>query len=211
MVSRTTTTAADFLPESRSLSAMRKAVQECQGCELFRNATQAVFGEGPASAAIMLVGEQPGDSEDLQGHPFVGPAGRLLHDVAREAGVSEDELYITNAVKHFKWESQGSHRLHKKPGAREIHACHPWLEAELEAVAPKIVVCLGATAAQALMGRDFRVSTARGKIQTGARGPAFMATWHPSAVLRAPDADRRALMRQEMVADLTASLRYIRQ
>jgi len=152
------TSAADFLPPSRNLDDLAEAAQQCRGCELYRNATQAVFGEGDRSARLLMIGEQPGDQEDLQGRPFVGPAGRLLDECLVEAGIDREDVYLTNAVKHFKWKPQGKRRLHAKPTVREIKACRPWLDAELEIIRPAVVVCLGATAAQALLGTSFRLT-----------------------------------------------------
>lgn len=194
--------AADFLPHKRTLPALRQAVQQCQGCELYRTATQAVFGHGAASASIMLVGEQPGNEEDLQGAPFVGPAGRWLDRALDEAGLERNRLYLTNAVKHFKWEERGKRRLHKRPSAREVKSCHPWLEAELAAVNPRVIVCLGALAAQSLLGKDFRITSSRGEPRKWNDEALVMATWHPAAILRAPDAARRQSMHREFVLDL---------
>lgn len=183
-----------FVPPKPSLPAMADAAQGCRGCDLWRNATQAVFGEGPRTASLMFVGEQPGDREDIEGHPFVGPAGQLLDRVLEAAGIPREEAYVTNAVKHFKWEPRGKRRLHQKPKQDEIDACGPWLVGELEVVRPRVLVCLGATAAQALLGRSFRVTRQRGEIMEGTGlAPYVMATVHPSAVLRArSDEDRRA-------------------
>lgn len=193
--------AVDFLPARRTLSALASAAEHCRGCDLYRNATQIVFGEGSKRADLIVIGEQPGDREDLEGKPFVGPAGRLLDDVFEEAGLQRSNVYVTNAVKHFKWEPRGKRRLHKKPSARELKACLPWLEAEFEAVRPQGVVCLGATAAQTVFGRDFRVSRQRGDFVETEWADWGLATWHPSAVLRAPDKERRAEMRQELIDD----------
>ena len=203
-------TAADYLPSSRSLKALARAAQDCRGCELYKNATQTVFGQGKARAEVMLVGEVPGDREDMEGLPFVGPAGRLLDEALDEAGITRKSAYITNAVKHFKWEPRGKRRLHKKPGAREISACRPWLEAEIDAVKPRAIVCLGATAAQALLGRTFRITRQRGELFPFDRAQWITATWHPSAVLRAPDQAERARMRQELIADLTRIARALK-
>lgn len=196
-------TARDFVPPERDLAVLAEAASSCEGCDLYKAATQTVFGEGPAPAPLMLIGEVPGDREDVEGRPFVGPAGRLLAEALHEAGIEREEVYITNAVKHFKWTPAGKRRLHKKPSAREIAACAPWLEAEFEAVQPRVAVCLGATAAQALLGREFRITRQRGELISGHRFAAgIVATWHPSAVLRAPDPDARTRMRTEMVGDL---------
>jgi len=195
-------TAADYVPVPPSLPKLRKAVQGCQGCALYQNATQAVFGEGDVSARLILVGEQPGNQEDLDGRPFVGPAGKLLDGILAEAGISRDDVYVTNIVKHFKWEPQGTRRLHKRPSAREVAACRPWFDAERAALSPGGIVCLGATAAQALLGRLFRITVQRGQIQPQLSGAWIIATWHPSAVLRVPDRTGRDRMRSELVADL---------
>lgn len=194
--------AAEFVPQSRSLTTLSRAAKRCEGCDLYRHATQTVFGEGPASARLILVGEQPGDSEDREGHPFVGPAGKLLSTAMEEAEIDRCEVYVTNAVKHFKWEPRGTRRLHKKPSAREIAACRPWLDAEMEAVEPVGIVCLGATAAQALLGRTFRITRNRGERIAFREDLWAIATWHPSAILRAPEAVQRDQMRREFVQDL---------
>jgi DNA polymerase len=194
-------TAADYLPERRTLTALREAVQGCRGCSLYANATQAVFGEGPAKADIVMVGEQPGDQEDRKGKPFVGPAGRLLSEGLEEAGIDRTKVYITNVVKHFKFQPRGKRRIHKRPSAEEIRACRPWLDAELEAVKPKALVALGATAAQDLFGRSFRVTKQRGEPLDFPFAPFVMATIHPSAILRADDEDREEEYRR-FVADL---------
>jgi DNA polymerase len=200
-------TAAPFVPASRSLRTLRRAADHCQGCDLYLRATQTVFGEGPAGAELMLVGEIPGDREDIEGHVFVGPAGRLLDEVLEAAGAERAEVYITNAVKHFKWEPRGKRRLHKSPAVREMNACRPWLEAEIDAVGPRVIVALGATAAQSLLGRDFRLTKQRGRPVESAWGLPVVATYHPAAVLRAPDHDRRAEMKQEFIGDIKAALR----
>ncbi|MEO3797962.1 UdgX family uracil-DNA binding protein [Nonomuraea sp. B10E15] len=182
------TGAARFLPEHLDLDALRGAAARCEGCDLHRAATQTVFGEGPRRAAFMLVGEQPGDQEDRQGHPFVGPAGRVLDRGLQEAGIERESVYLTNAVKHFSFTPRGKRRIHQKPTAAEIDACRPWLDAELAVVRPRVVVVLGATAARALLGREFRVTRHRG--EPVPLGDALaVATVHPSAVLRAPDRD----------------------
>lgn len=199
--------ATEFLPEKRSLKELRAAVQRCQGCELYKRATQSVFGEGSASAEIMLVGEQPGHEEDVAGEPFVGPAGRWLNRAMEEAGMSRSDVYLTNAVKHFKWEERGVRRLHKKPSAREVKACEPWLKAEIAAVKPRVIVCLGASASQALLGSHFRMTASRGQPITLADGRTIIATWHPSAILRAPEADQRESMHHDLVADLRQAMR----
>ncbi|HEY1743503.1 MAG TPA: UdgX family uracil-DNA binding protein [Granulicella sp.] len=184
--------AAPFVPEERVLPILQEAVQRCQGCDLYRNATQAVFGELETRAkskkpkvAIMMIGEQPGDQEDKQGRPFVGPAGKLLDRCLEEIGIDRGAVYVTNAVKHFSWEPRGKRRIHKKPSMKEIHACRPWLEAELETVRPKLIVCLGATAAQSLLGSRFRVSRSHGEIKEVKGLAPIIATLHPAAILRA--------------------------
>ena len=195
--------AAQFVPDGRTLSVLALAVQKCKGCDLYRNATQAVFGEinsrdggGRRKIAIMMIGEQPGDQEDKQGKPFVGPAGKLLDKALEEAEIDRGEVYVTNAVKHFKWEPRGKVRLHKKPSLKEINACRPWLDAELATVKPKLIVALGATAAQGLLGSGFRITQAHGKVQEAPGLPPIIATLHPSAILRAQtDEDRHSQMR----------------
>jgi DNA polymerase len=189
------TSAADFLPARLSLRSLREASAGCRGCHLWRVGTQTVFGEGAKSSRLMLVGEQPGDEEDLAGRPFVGPAGRLLDRALEEAGIPRDDAYVTNVVKHFKWVAKGRRRLHQKPNAREVGACLPWLEAEIEVVKPEVLVCLGATAAQALLGRAFRVSRQRGEFVPSGLAPHVTATVHPSSILRAATEDDR---RREM-------------
>jgi len=179
------TSAAEFLPEKRDLKSLAKAAEGCKGCELYANATQTVFGQGSSRSRLVMVGEQPGDSEDKTGEPFVGPAGKLLDRVLDEVGIDRKTVYITNAVKHFKWTPKGKRRLHAKPSAREINACHPWLEAELDTIDPEVLVCLGATAAQALLGRTFRLTQHRGEAFESKWAKWTLATYHPSAVLRA--------------------------
>lgn len=194
--------AADFLPERRSLAALRKAAQGCRGCHLWEPATQTVFGEGPPRARLVLVGEQPGDREDVEGHPFVGPAGRELARGLEAAGIERGDAYITNVVKHFKYRARGKRRIHQKPDATEIGACRPWLEAELEAVRPEALVCLGATAAQALLGRDFRVTRRRGQPVDSPLAGLVTATIHPSAILRLREEAERMQERKAFAADL---------
>ncbi len=201
-----TGSAADFLPKILSLPQLRTAVQLCHGCELYCHATQAVFGEGPENAAMMLVGEQPGDQEDIRGRPFVGPAGHMLDECLEQAGIKRDEIYITGAVKHFKWEPRGKRRLHAKPSAREVAACRPWLEAEIAAVKPTTIVCLGATAAQSLLGSAFRLTQHRGEFQNSEFAENLLATVHPSLLLRIPDAKDRVIARAEFVQDLRLAL-----
>jgi uracil-DNA glycosylase family protein len=184
------------------LDELRQAAATCTACDLYRNATQTVFGEGPAPARVMLVGEQPGDKEDKAGHPFVGPAGQLLDKALAEAGIDRSQAYVTNVVKHFKFTQKGKARIHQKPNAAEMAACRPWLETELDVVKPEVVVMLGATAARALLGRTFRVTQQRGQFVEWPYEPLALATVHPSSILRAPeDADRHALM-AGFVADL---------
>lgn len=206
-----TGTAADFIPARRTLRSLRDAARSCRGCRLWMVGTQTVFGEGKAPAKLMLVGEQPGDAEDREGHPFVGPAGRLLDEALAEAGIDRSDVYITNAVKHFKWErgEKSKRRIHKKPNAGEITACRPWLDQELALVKPEVVVCLGATAAQAMLGKTFRVTKSRGRKQSASYADAVFATVHPSAVLRAPDADARAEARRALIADLRNVAKYL--
>ncbi len=199
--------AAEFLPPMHSLKAMRDAVQGCEGCELYKWATQAVFGEGRQSAKLLMIGEQPGNEEDLQGKPFVGPSGKLLDRALTEAGIDRKQVYVTNAVKHFKFEERGKRRLHKKPRASEVQACHPWLEAEIEAVKPTVIACLGATAAQSILGNDFRLTVNRGRSIDHPLAPHVVATVHPSAILRSPDSKQRELEFDRFVQDL----RVIRQ
>ena len=186
-----TTSARDFLPEKRTIEELRVAAQSCEGCDLYKNTTQTVFGEGPKNAKIVFVGEQPGDMEDRAGHPFVGPAGRLLDKALTEAGIPRDQVYVTNAVKHFKWIWRGKRRLHQKPAIREVAACRPWLEAEIDAVAPKLIVCMGATAAQSVLGRPVPVTKERGKFIESKTGPATFITIHPSAIYRQRDESER--------------------
>ena len=189
---RTTTSAANFLPQELSLPALREAAGGCKGCDLWRLGTQTVFGEGPESAGVMFVGEQPGDQEDRAGKPFVGPAGRLLDKALVEAGIDRSATYMTNAVKHFKWQARGKRRVHQKPAWAEITACRPWLEAELTVVLPRVLVLLGAVAAQSLLGREFRVTQNRRKLIESDLAPAVTATIHPSAVLRGAPERREA-------------------
>jgi uracil-DNA glycosylase len=195
--------ARELIPEQPDLDALRQAAAGCTACDLYRDATQTVFGEGSPDAGVMLVGEQPGDGEDKAGRPFVGPAGRLLDRALEEAGIDRELAYVTNVVKHFKFERRGKVRLHKKPNAEEVHACLPWLEAELAVVRPRVLVVLGATAAQALLGSSFRVSRQRGEFVDADLAPRVLATVHPSSILRAPDDEARALAYKGFVADLT--------
>ena len=194
--------AAPFVPEQHTLPKLREAVQGCRGCDLYRNATQAVFGEGARHAEVMFVGEQPGDKEDLAGRPFVGPAGKLLDRALEEAGIDRSETYVTNAVKHFKWQARGKRRIHQKPSWSETAACRPWLEAEIDAVTPRVVVCLGATAAQSLLGRDFRVTQHRGEVLESDLAEHVTATVHPSSILRQQDDASREAEFAALVDDL---------
>ena len=192
-----------FLPaDIADISKLRDAAKECHGCDLFARATQTVFGDGDDSAQVMLVGEQPGDQEDRQGTPFVGPAGDLLDRALSDAGLDRSSMYVTNAVKHFKWEARGKVRLHKNPSAREIAACRPWLLAEIAAVRPSLVVCLGATAARSLLGAEFRVTKGRGKVLPGPDGFPVLATVHPASILRVRNHDERDAAFQSLVRDL---------
>ena len=195
--------AAPFVPESRSLKALREASEGCRGCPLYAGATQSVFGAGPRKASLMLVGEQPGDREDREGAPFVGPAGRILDESLAEAGIAREEVYLTNAVKHFKWKAgRGKRRIHQRPSVGEVNACRPWLEAELEAVKPELVVCLGATAARSVIGPSFRVTKDRRTYVETDIAPLATGTIHPSSLLRIDDPEERRLGRAEFVRDL---------
>jgi uracil-DNA glycosylase len=190
---------------------LREAARACTACHLYKRATQTVFGEGPKRAPIMLVGEQPGDYEDLAGKPFVGPAGQIMNCALEEAGIDRQEVYVTNAVKHFKWEPRGKRRIHQKPNAREIAACRPWLEAELRIVKPKLVVLLGATAAQTIFGSSFRVTRERGKVLPSKFAPKIVATVHPSSLLRQPDEASREREYRNFVADLRVASKAARE
>lgn len=188
--------------QGTSVPDLAKQAKDCRNCGLWRKATQTVFGEGPPHSKIMLVGEQPGNVEDTLGRPFVGPAGQLMDRLLSKAGVDRKKVYVTNAVKHFKWEPRGKRRIHKKPSVRETAACRPWLEAEIAAVKPRIIVCLGATAAQALLGKEFRVTQHRGEFIESSLAPYVMATLHPSSILRAPDEKTRQQQEREFVRDI---------
>lgn len=190
------------IANARSLRSVANAAKDCRGCDLWSRATQTVFGEGPRSAKVLFVGEQPGDKEDQTGHPFVGPAGRLLDDALVEAGIDRKNVYVTNAVKHFKWRASGKRRLHERPNSAEIAACRMWLELELRLVDADVVVALGATAAQALLGRAFRVTRDRGKVVSSPVAPRVVATVHPSSILRAPDEDSRRAEMRAFIRDL---------
>jgi len=195
--------ALTLFPPNASVVELRKEAADCKACDLWKNATQTVFGEGGgANPRVIFVGEQPGDQEDIEGKPFVGPAGKLLHSALIEAGIDRKKVYVTNAVKHFKWEPRGKRRIHKKPNAMEIAACRPWLDAEIAAIRPNVIVCLGATAAQSLLGRDFRVTQHRGEFLKSDLAPYVMATVHPSSILRAPDDATRHEEMKHFIADL---------
>jgi DNA polymerase len=193
---------SQLLPARPTLPGVRAVAKDCKACELYKRGTQTVFGEGPGRAEVMLVGEQPGDAEDLAGHPFVGPAGRLLDKALEEAGIDRGLVYVTNVVKHFKWEPRGKRRIHAKPNTREIAACRPWLETEIALVKPHVLVCLGATAAQALLGKTFRVSKERGEFVPSSLAPFVTATVHPSSILRAADDESRREEMRRFVEDL---------
>jgi uracil-DNA glycosylase family protein len=194
-------------PDTSSLTEAREASRKCTACHLYKHATQTVFGEGPKGAPMMLVGEQPGDYEDVAGKPFVGPAGKIMDRALEEAGIDRSQVYVTNAVKHFKWEPRGKRRIHQKPNSREIAACRPWLEAELRLVKPKLLVCLGATAAQAIFGPSFRVTRERGKVLSSKFAPRVLATVHPSSLLRQPDEESREREYRRFVVDLRAAVK----
>ena len=202
-VARTTHPSAyEYIPSNPTLTKLWQAAQECRACELYKLGTQAVLGEGPRQAAVLFIGEQPGDQEDLAGRPFVGPAGRVLDEALAEVGIPRKEVFVTNAVKHFKWEPRGKRRIHAKPNAAEIGACRPWLEVEIALVKPRVLVCLGATAAQALLGKSFKVSQQRGTLVPSPLAPVVSATVHPSSILRAPDDETRREEMRRFVKDL---------
>jgi DNA polymerase len=201
--------AADFMPEQLTLPSLKAAAADCKGCDLWEKGTQTVFGEGKRRATALFVGEQPGNEEDLTGKPFVGPAGRMFDSALEEAGINRQQTYVTNVVKHFKWEPRGKRRIHKKPNSQEINACRPWLEAEIAVVKPKVVVALGATAAQALLGAQFRVTKNRGEFLESTLAPYIMATVHPSSILRAPDDETRRLEYRRFVDDLKKLARVL--
>jgi uracil-DNA glycosylase len=194
-----------------TLAGLAKLAQNCKACDLWKRATQTVFGEGQPNSKVMFIGEVPGDREDREGKPFVGPAGNLLDKALAEAGIDRSVVYVTNAVKHFNWEERGKRRIHKKPRASEIAACRPWLDAEIERLGPEVIVCLGATAAQAILGKDFRVTKHRGEFVESALAPHVTATIHPSAILRAPDEASRHEEMERFVDDLKAIAKVIRQ
>ena len=211
MPKRITTSAADFLPERRTLPVLREASKKCRGCNLWEKGTQTVFGEGAVDAEVMFVGEQPGDKEDLSGKPFVGPAGAILDKALVAAGIDRSKVYVTNTVKHFNWELRGKRRIHKKPSAMHIAACRPWLDAEIAAVKPRVIVCLGATAAQALLGRTFKVTQRRGELIPSALASYITATVHPSSILRAPDETTRHEEMARFIDDLKNVASALRQ
>jgi uracil-DNA glycosylase len=202
--------ARSFIPAHLSLPRLRESAAECTGCDLYKQATQTVFGEGAAHASMMFVGEQPGDQEDLAGHPFVGPAGKMLDKALIEAGISRRDLYVTNAVKHFKWEPQGKRRKHKKPSASEIAACRPWLEAETQLLKPRVVICLGVTAAQSVFGKPVKLNEMRGRPWSAPLADMVFVTVHPSAVLRHPDAIEREREYRRFVDDLRGIQEHLR-
>src|SRR4051812_21030597 len=197
-------------PDTTNVSTLKRAAKGCTACHLYKHATQTVFGEGPKGATLMLLGEQPGDQEDVAGKPFVGPAGKILDRALKDAGIDRTQVYVTNTVKHFKWEPRGKRRIHKKPNSREIAACRPWLEAELGVVRPELLVCMGATAAQAVFGPSFRVTRERGKVLESELAPKVVATVHPSSLLRQPDEESREREYKLFVADLRAAVKAAR-
>jgi uracil-DNA glycosylase len=201
--SRSNRSAAELIPDQPTLPSIRDAAKDCRACDLWQSGTQTVFGEGDAPADIMFVGEQPGDQEDIAGRPFVGPAGRLLDKALEQAGIERARVYVTNVVKHFKWEPRGKRRIHAKPDSAEIAACRPWLETEIAMVKPRAIICLGATAAQALIGPGFRVTRQRGELLQSTLAPLVIATVHPSSILRAPDDEARRQQMRAFVEDLS--------
>jgi uracil-DNA glycosylase family protein len=205
------TSAAELIPARPTIDKVRAAAKDCRACDLWRLGTQTVFGEGAKKVQLMLVGEQPGNEEDLAGHPFVGPAGKLLDRALADAGIDRAGVYVTNVVKHFKWEPRGKRRIHKKPNAGEIAACRPWLDTEIMLVKPRAIVCLGATAAQALLGRQFKVTAQRGEFIASPLAPLVLATVHPSSILRAPDDDARHREMKRFTDDLRAVARALRR
>jgi DNA polymerase len=201
--------AARFIPVHPSLTSLREAAAGCEGCELYKRGTQTVFGEGRRTARVMIVGEQPGNDEDLVGRPFVGPAGRLLDRALAEAGLDRAEIYVTNIVKHFKWKPQGKRRIHDKPNASEVEACRPWFDAEIQLIRPEVLVCLGATAAQALLGRDFRINAERGHFVESPLAPRVFATVHPSSLLRIPAEEARHAEMRRFIEELKLVARAV--
>jgi DNA polymerase len=208
-MTRAKVSAEEYIPKNPTLAKLKEAAQHCRACPLYENATQAVMGEGPRGAKLFFIGEQPGDVEDKQGRPFVGPAGRLLDTAFADAGIDRSSVYLTNAVKHFKFEERGKRRIHKKPNASEVEACRPWLMAELSLVKPKLIVCLGATAAQAMLGKAFRVTQSRGVVLPQESGISVLATVHPSALLRVTDSQDRAEQYGRFVEDLRRAREYV--
>jgi len=198
-----------LIPQNRTLEGLRQEAKDCKACDLWRTGTQTVFGAGATRSKIMFVGEQPGNQEDWEGKPFVGPAGKLLDSALEEAGIDRSKTYVTNAVKHFKWERRGKRRIHKKPNAVETAACRPWLDAEIAALKPQVIVCLGATAAQALLGRGFRVTQQRGELMKSFLAPFILATVHPSSILRAPDDETRQSEMQRFIEDLKQLVKFV--
>ncbi len=211
MAKRTTTTAAPLIPPRATLPKLRQVAAFCQACELWKRGTQTVFGEGAPHARVIFVGEQPGDREDREGHPFVGPAGGMLDKCLAEAGIDRSTVYVTNVVKHFKWEPRGKRRIHKKPNSLEIAACRPWLDAEIAVTKPQVIVCLGATAAQALLGKSFKVTQHRGEFVASGLAPYVTATVHPSSILRAPDDETRRQEMRRLVEDLKKVAEVLRR
>lgn len=213
MAERQETSAAKWVPETQDLRTLQDAARACQGCELYKRATQVVFGEGPRDAKLVMIGEQPGDEEDRKGHPFVGPAGRVLDKAIREAGLEREKIYVTNAVKHFKFEQRGKRRIHRKPSAAEVRACRPWLQAELALIEPEITVCLGVTAVQSLLGPGFRLTEQRGIFFPHPWAKQVVATVHPSAILRASERYeeeyQRFLRDMRLIANKAKELRLI--
>jgi uracil-DNA glycosylase family protein len=205
------TTAAPLIPQRPTLAKLRAAAAACKACDLWKRGTQTVFGEGSEHAKVMFVGEQPGDREDLAGRPFVGPAGGLLDRALLEAGIDRNTVYVTNIVKHFKWEPRGKRRIHKKPNALQIAACRPWFEAEVAVTRPEVIVCLGATAAQAILGKNFKVSQMRGELVPSELAPYVMATVHPASALRAPEDESRRAEIQRFVEDIKKVAKVIQK
>jgi DNA polymerase len=209
MAERRNGSAADLIPDRPTPATVRAAARNCRACHLWKRATQTVFGEGAKKPAVMLVGEQPGDQEDLTGHPFVGPAGKLLDRALEAAEIDRGSVYVTNVVKHFKWEPRGKRRIHKKPNTAEITACRPWLDTEIALLQPRAIVCLGATAAQALLGRGFKVTARRGEFVDSPLAPLVLATVHPSSLLRAPDEQTRRQETERFIDDLRKVARAV--
>ena len=210
MARRNPKSAAELIPDRPTIASVRAAAAACQACDLYKRGTQTVFGEGARKADLIFVGEQPGDQEDLAGKPFVGPAGKLLDRALEAAGIDRSSVYVTNVVKHFKWEPRGKRRIHKKPNAGEISACRPWLDTEIHLLKPRAIVCLGATAAQALLGKSFKVTQNRGKFVPSTLAPFVLATVHPSSPLRAPDEETRRQETARFIEDLRKVARAIR-